>query len=285
MKKILFLLFLIIFGVLPSTYAAVDSIYDYIKKIDENYVVAVGLKGAAGESFAAADIVIGLKQELYVDIEPTIETLISPKINKILVGHPCGNSLIKLSCEKWPYEIGQAIIKIIGNDLIIAGTTVDDTRRAAKVIAHFKDYPLLKQSKFILVKGETLEIQDIEIEKAKTEREFVCGDNVCEPGEKFFCFSDCELKNCFIVCPEKGFDLSFCRDPPTNTNLPFCKEGEKNQGYGYCATGKVCCCGNEETLEEQENVTNEQGENLKQKKKGFFARIWKWLKEFVSIVF
>jgi hypothetical protein len=277
-------LYLFVCVIILSTFvhAEVDSIYDYLKKMDNQYVVAVGAQGKSGDSFAATDIVVSLKQNFAVDVEATVENMITPNINKILVGHPCDNSLIKLSCEQWPYDPGQALIKVMENDLIVAGSTVDDTRRAAKIIANADLYPQLKTTKEILVLGNTLQVKDLKLVQIKKPKDFVCGDMICDIGEKLSCAIDCEQKNCFTVCQENNATNAFCRDPPSNPNLPFCEKGEHNQGQGLCAQNQICCC--QQSKEEPENPSG-QPQLHPPKGKGFFQAIWDWFKELFSVLF
>lgn len=284
MKKKSLLPILALFLVAAQVSATADSMYDYMRKIDNNYYVVVGLNGKSGDSFAAADIVVALKKELNRDIEPTIENLIHPGVNKILIGHPCDNSLIQgLSCEYWPYEEGVAIIKIIGNDLVIAGSTVDDTRRAAKIVAHFKEFPELKQHKEILVLGNTLDIEQLTLRQVTKEADFVCGDNICELGEKHLCAIDCAQTSCFKLCQRQGFVGASCRDPPSNPNLPFCPEGETNQGLSYCAGGKACCCKNPSPPSPEQETTPTP--TVEVKEESIFTKILRWIKEFFSVLF
>lgn len=70
--------------------------------------------------------------------------------NLILVGGPCVNSvtasLSDLTCDGWPYDAGEALVKLVTNGdkvaLIVAGTTASDTRMACKVLANYEDYSL-----------------------------------------------------------------------------------------------------------------------------------------------
>jgi len=263
--------------------AAVDSIYEYLKRVDNNYAVVVGTNGKAAESFAASDIVIGLKLALNVDLEPTIESLVSPQENKILVGHPCGNSLIKMKCTEWPYDEGEAIIKIMDNDLVVAGTTPEDTQAAAKVVATFKGFPILKQTKAVLVRTNMLDPEQLELEIPKSEQDFVCGDGICETGEKFFCASDCQQKSCFTQCIVQGLDVAYCRDPTSHPKVPACKGTEISQGTGYCASGKICCCGTEQMIPENESIPLAMP--TPEEEPGLLERILAWLKEFLSVIF
>ncbi len=275
--------FLLLLLITP-TQAAVDSIYEYLRKMDANYEVVLGAKGKSGDSLAAADIVVALKKHLNMDIEPVIENATHVYTNKILIGHPCENSLIQLSCEQWPYDEGVGMIKMMGNDLVITGTTMDDRRRAAKVIAYFKDYQQLKQTKELLVLGETLKREDFEFQPVKKESEFVCGDTLCEIGEKISCPADCAQISCYKLCQEKQFADAACRDPPSNVNLPFCLPDEVNQGAGYCGGEKVCCC-QATPPQGQETKSQPSQQQPREEKLPIFIVIWRWLKELFAVLF
>ena len=110
------------------------------------------------------------------------------------------------------------------------------------ILKDYLDYPELDQYSFLLITGMTLTPAELELEEAKTPDEFICGDGICEPGEAFLCFPDCNKKSCFDICQEQGYVESFCREMPTNINVPICQEGEYNKGMHYCAEDKSCCC-------------------------------------------
>ena len=287
MKKSVFLLFIILLAAAYYVFAGTENIYDYLRKMDANYGVVLGVNGKSGDSFAAADIIIGLKKNFNLDIEPAIESNVTQNVNKLLVGHPCDNSLIKLSCEYWPYDKGIGLIKIMDNDLVIAGTTVDDTRRAAKVIANYKNFQELKEYKEVLVFGATLNMDDIRLQPVKKQQEFVCGDNICDIGEKFDCLADCLQTSCFKICQEKNFVDASCKDLPSNPALPPCGKNEINQGFGYCAGEKICCCKEKQQSHNQQDQNDQQltSENKVQEKQTVWEIMWQWLKEFFSVIF
>ena len=70
--------------------------------------------------------------------------------NLILVGGPCANDLVddlfEYTCDGWSFEEGEAVIKLVDNGdkvaLLVAGTSADDTRRAATALADFESYEL-----------------------------------------------------------------------------------------------------------------------------------------------
>lgn len=258
MKKLVIVLLYLLLGS-PLALAAVDSIYEYLQRVDDQYKIVLGAKAKGGDSFAAIDVAIGIKRFNInePDVESVIENEVRSKESKIVIGHPCDNNLTPFSCEAWPYKKGEAVIRVVGNDLIIAGSSLDDTRRAAKIIRYYKAHPLLKEATSIIVTGSGA---DINITKEKTTEELVCGDGLCEPGERL-CFSDCAALTCFDICEEEGYDEAACRDAKSNPNVPSCQPEEYAKGAGYCASGKICCCKKVQS-DEEIHVQDKQREQL-----------------------
>ena len=122
---------------------------------------------------SAASVSAGGQTCTVADITPVTMTdneVTNPaNYNLILVGGPCANSLVEeldfgVTCAGWDLQEGEAIIKLIQNGdnvaMLVAGTEALDTRRAAKVVANYKDYTLTGTE--ALVKGTTL--TDITVE-------------------------------------------------------------------------------------------------------------------------
>ncbi|MBT3866008.1 hypothetical protein HOF78_02810 [Candidatus Woesearchaeota archaeon] len=237
-------LFLILLILVPTASAA--TVMDIMENTDEYYYLVLGDNSLGGDISSATEIVLGLLKHNLLDVKTVLEGEISVSLPQILVGPPCGSDYMKevlgYDCDLWPYEEGQAIIKVDGNNLIVTGTTPDDRRRAGLILKNYPDYPLLDEHSFILVSGMSLEPANLDLEKAKEESEFICGDGVCDPGETFLCFPDCNKKSCFEICNEEGFGEAFCRDVPTNPNVNICQDGEVNKGFQYCTSEKSCCC-------------------------------------------
>jgi len=90
------------------------------------------------------------------------------KYNLILVGGPCANPLVEtvfgMTCDGWTYAEGEGVVKLAANGdkvaMLVAGTTADDTRRAAKAIANYGDYSFSGTEK--VVKGTSF--SDITVE-------------------------------------------------------------------------------------------------------------------------
>lgn len=88
--------------------------------------------------------------------------------NLILVGGPCANDLVSdvfgLTCDGWALAEGEAMLRMAANGdnvaLLVAGTTEDDTIRAASVVANYEDYALSGTEN--LVKGTSM--TDITVE-------------------------------------------------------------------------------------------------------------------------
>ncbi len=90
--------------------------------------------------------------------------------NLILVGGPCANALVEelfeLTCEGWAYSEGEAVVKLAENGdkvaMLVAGTSGEDTRRAAKAVLGYGDYDFSGSE--VIVSGTSLE--DINVEAA-----------------------------------------------------------------------------------------------------------------------
>jgi len=225
-----------------------DSIYEYLKKVDVNYPIVVGDKGTSSDSIAASELVLGLLKANRVSLNVKLESEVSPSVNKILVGHPCGNKLVKLQCEGWPFDDEEAVVKMIGNDLVISGTDGDATINAAKIIAKYRDYGALKKFKYVLISGGSI---------TGLSDKFDCGDNACDDGEKYFCPLDCEKVDCEEKCKELGFTSSSCVQEVISAKALSCDDTGLEIGKGFCASSEICCCAgaNEETKKDNQNET------------------------------
>lgn len=268
-----------------SSVYAEESIYDYIKGMDENYAVVVGSLGSSSDSVGATEIVLSLETNRFLDIQVKLETDVLPEESNVLIGHPCKNSLIDLPCDEWPYDDGQALVKVIGNHLIISGTTDQDTMYAAEIIAQYMNYPIFKETSAVIISKAFLLSLNTTLIRAKQAHEFVCGDTMCEPGEKYLCFSDCKQQTCYQVCEQNDFIDASCQKPPSNPNVAACAEGWSNRGFGYCATGKICCC--EQAIKEQpaEPPSAESAPSTSEEERSLFRIILDWIKEFFRALF
>jgi hypothetical protein len=102
--------------------------------------------------------------------------------NLILAGGPCANELVEglfdLTCDGWPLESGQAMLRITDNGekvaLLMAGTTADDTRRAGKALAQHATYDLSGTE--IIVSGTSIDDVNIETPSAPAVVEEVVAD-------------------------------------------------------------------------------------------------------------
>ncbi|MBI2663256.1 S-layer protein [Candidatus Woesearchaeota archaeon] len=149
----------------PKSNGASDQV---VLEVPSDQVMAnVVIKGSA------ASVSAGGQTCTVADITPVTMTdneVTNPaNYNLILVGGPCANSLVEeldfgVTCAGWDLQEGEAIIKLIQNGdnvaMLVAGTEALDTRRAAKVVANYKDYTLTGTE--ALVKGTTL--TDITVE-------------------------------------------------------------------------------------------------------------------------
>jgi hypothetical protein len=105
----------------------------------------------------------------YVPVKVTPVTKFASEVtstsayNLILVGGPCANALVEdlfgMTCEGWAYQEGEAVVKLVENGnsvaMLVAGTSGDDTRRAAKALLNYADYDFSGSE--IIVSGTSLE--------------------------------------------------------------------------------------------------------------------------------
>lgn len=260
MKRLL-LLVVMIFALQIVEAQFHDSIYEYLKKVDENYPIVVGDKGTSSDSIAASELVLGLLKANRISLNVKLESEVSPSVNKIIVGHPCNNNLVKLQCDGWPFEDGEAVVKLIGNDLVIAGTDGDATINAAKIIAKYRDYGALKNFKYALISGGSI---------TGLSDNFDCGDNVCDDGEKYFCPLDCEKVDCGKKCKELGFTDSRCIQEVISAKMLSCEDTDLEIGKGFCASDEVCCCvGTKEEAKNETQVIQPSQPTIAPKEKSF----------------
>lgn len=262
MKILLLFVFVILFIAVDS-YALEESIYDFLTEVDNDYLIVLGDSAPGSDSLVAIDINNGLAP---VSLNASLENEVE-RINRlILVGNPCYNSLIDFDCDTWSYKNGEALIKIDGSNLIIAGTTANDVRKAGKVISKYKDYDVLKNADELIIKG-SLDFPIIEVPKAK--EEMVCGDDTCESGE--ICEIDCRKISCDEICEDEGYVSGSCVDLELeNIECAIAKIGK------YCSDGRVCCCEIEKDETSNEIIKTED-EEIKEEKIGFFRRLINWL--------
>ncbi len=274
MKKLLILFLAVL--LVSQVVSAEKSIAETLEGVDQYYYLVLAEEAVGGDTAAATDIVLGLQKHNELDIQTFLDGEISNSLPKIYVGPYCGSSYLEsffgYPCEEWPYEENQAIVKVDGNNLIITGTNPNDRRRAGIILREYPDYQELKDYSFIIISGDTLTSAELTIDEAKEENEFVCGDGICDPGESFLCFPDCNKKTCNDICNEEGYTTSYCRVIPTNPDVDICEQGEINKGLRYCTGEKSCCCKSEkkeETVPIDEPIKEEAPQEL-----GFFEEFF-----------
>ncbi|MFH1591949.1 MAG: hypothetical protein ABIB47_01130 [Candidatus Woesearchaeota archaeon] len=239
-----------------TSISAEEDIHDFMEDVDSSYLIVLGEESPGSDSLAAIDINQGLED---LDLNAVLENEITTGNKLILLGNPCENSKITLGCHSWPFEEGQALIKVDGLNLIVTGTTSEDIRKAAKVLSEYKDYNLLKSYSEVLVTG-TLQNPEIEILGAQqeefTEIKIICGDAICAEDEKQpRCVNDyCEyscIEDCSVPCGNNICEEEFKED---SENCPAdCKIETEKSPEGYNQAGPS-------------------------KKEGFWSRLIEWFK-------
>ncbi len=151
----------------PKAHGASDEVVLDIPadQVQANVVVkgASASTSTSGETCTVADITPVTKLDNEIKGSESL-------YNLIIVGGPCANDAVTaipgfgLTCAGWSLKPGEGIIKLAANGnkvaLLVAGTEALDTRRAAKVVANYKDYSLSGTE--ALVKGTSL--TDITVE-------------------------------------------------------------------------------------------------------------------------
>lgn len=249
---------ILLFLLLTIPLASAATIYSYLENINSDYIVLVEDTAPGSDSLAATDIVTGIQRltSNRIILQYKLVSESAKRTNLILIGHPCDNKLIPINCDSWSYKEGEALIRISGSNLIVSGTTPDDTRRAAKIIANYKDYPELKQKDKIIVKGTSLELPQIQLQEQKPQTEMVCGDGICEAGE--ICEQDC--KTCDEICIEQENLGGVCRSA--------CQLDETLLDKKYCKNDNFCCC---------LQIEEKQQEEQPQEEESWFRRLFGWL--------
>ncbi len=188
-NKIALVVFVVL--LLMSSANAAESIYSRLKGVDEGYAIVLGKSAPASDTLAAITIATGMQNQNGVRLTAVMENEAGGE-KYILLGHPCDNTLIPLSCRDWPYESSEALIMVAGENIIVAGSTAEDTREAAQIIADYKDYSILKQHDVVVIKEGRLTALTVDIAQREGDiEEPVCGDGICEEGD---CLEDCSIQ-------------------------------------------------------------------------------------------
>ncbi len=250
-KHLLFLI--VVTSLLSSVVLAEVSLDKTLTDVDDYYSIVFGENTIGGDTFVGTGLTLAFQKYNYADVDGVLEGEVSGDVAQIFIGTPCNSYLeavLGYSCAEWPFEEGQGVAIVQNGNVYITGTTSEDRRRVGLVLSSYPDIPELALYSFIIVQGTTLELDQLTIIPGKAEDEFVCGDGICEPGEAFLCYPDCNKQSCFQICQEEGYPSATCDVVSSNTNIGLCVDG-KNMGLQYCAAGNVCCC------EEQDASSNE----------------------------
>ena len=153
MKKIIILFLAVL--LVSQLVSAEKSISETLEGVDQYYHLVLAEEAVGGDTAAATDIVLGLQKHNELEINTVIDGEISDALPKIYIGPYCGSSYLEsvfgYSCEEWPYEENQAIVKVDGNNLIITGTSPTDRRMAGVILREYPDYQSLKDYSFIII--------------------------------------------------------------------------------------------------------------------------------------
>lgn len=181
MKKLVLLLIVILCA---SFVQAEESLYDFLEDLNGDYMMVVGDEASAYDTLAATNFALGMKREKGITLTARLASEILVKDKLILIGNPCENELVELTCKDWPYEEGETLVMVSGSNLILAGTTPADTRAASQLLVDYKSLSEFKgKSAVLIVDGAWIKIpdslpgpKDIEIEEPETQEESTTED-------------------------------------------------------------------------------------------------------------
>jgi len=157
-----------------------------------NAQIIVGSSSPATDTLAASDIAVALQQISASQVTAGLESDYVSSKNAILIGLPCQNPVLATVLETTACDFGlsdgQGYIKLIEKDgrtnLIVTGKTAADTRKAARVLANYKQFGLMGTE--VIVTGtldaplvqrlqEPLQIKSSTISSCKTDAD--CPDD------------------------------------------------------------------------------------------------------------
>jgi len=174
---------------IPSVFAAssIENIMDDVVK-GNNYFLVLGDEAPASDSLAATSIASGVLtySNGKVKLKAILASEISGYPNMILFGHPCKNEAIPLSCDNWKYEEGETLVKVDGNNLIVAGSTPEDTRHTAKLLAKYKENSEFNEDEVIIIRKfvKTEKSEEVEPVIVKELVDESAKENMEEPEKK-----------------------------------------------------------------------------------------------------
>ncbi len=209
MKKQLPLLFAFALIFSGIAFASAD-LADYPKQFFSssesfNGQLIVGNTGPATDVIATQEISETLQQKSSTVILAGTEDEFDQNRSAILVGLPCQNKAVAIvlgvdSCD-FGLSDGQGYLKIIERNgaaqVIVSGKSAADIRKAARVLAKYKEYAL--RGSEMIVTG-TLESPQISnpVEQIKPVQKAECMDDTGCPNDKW-----CNTGKCYdLGCPE-----------------------------------------------------------------------------------
>ena len=209
----------------------------------------VGDKGSAGEVIALSDIQgsftkIGIK---YNQGRLASEIKDIKLINAIVVGTACSNAAAAIllgnpaDCTEG-LEPGFGYITIFQNNgftqVLVSGYSEQDLRRAADVLVDYSSYKLSGTKVRI-----TLKFGSINIEAVENKCGTICGNGVCEEGEKI-CTKSCP--QCVAGTPP---ELCKCKETCTYTCPSDCQISEQVKCVFQGSSTTQKCYSNYQTLD------------------------------------
>lgn len=275
MKQLTLVLLLVIL-IHTTTVAADLSDYPgpFVSEGKFNAQIIVGNNAPATDVLAASDIAVSLQQLVSTPITANLDDEVNNSMHGILIGQPCKNTAMAVILETNVCDIGlnenEGLIKLIEQDgrarLIITGRTAGDTRKAARVLANYRQHRLTGQEVIVVGSLDNPDtetpLQPIQIEKTQIIFEVKCqNDDDCNEDE--WCLAE--------QCVNLG-----------------CPEGTKAVNHDCLLEEVAVDTTITENVSEAESLSEElqelplEIEEKQEEIKGFFMRLIEFLKSFFS---
>jgi hypothetical protein len=147
-KTFILLLFLILLSNIAS--AQEISIYDFINNVKlspNSYTIVIGKQMDNNEIKSASELAsfLGITRSRFDDE-------ISVKENLIIIGNPSTNKLTHGLLGEWTYGTNKGLVKVVSSNLIIAGSSTEDTQIGIDLIKNYeKNINKLQTNEYISV--------------------------------------------------------------------------------------------------------------------------------------
>ena len=134
MKTIYLFILLILFS--SFVFAQDSNIYDFVNNVksdSSSFTIVLGKQMDNNEIKSASELAsfLGITKSRFDDE-------ISVKENLIIIGNPSTNKITYDLLGEWTYGKNKGLVKVIGSNLIIAGSSTEDTQIGIDVVKNYE---------------------------------------------------------------------------------------------------------------------------------------------------